>query len=189
MLTSRKIALILLLLASSGSIPQTQAQTVDLAELGIQAAAGASGYLIGKAFHSNAGAAAGAGLGPVLAEMGYNAFKNKTNRDRLDSFMAGQDYQRWVMSTKHWYDLTLDPNTGFSEAFSGLDYGPTPRGKPARPNQIQGQSQGPLPEFIKKEDGSDQLQDITPYNPVIVGEGTYNGVFRTKRVLWFPTLN
>ena len=187
MLTSKKIALILLLLASSGSIAQTQAQTVDLAELGIQAAASAGGYFIGKAFHSNAAAAAGAGLGPVLAELGYNAFKNKANRDRLESFMAGQDYQRWLMSTKHWYDLTLDPNTGFSEAFSGLNYGPA-GGKPAQPNQTQGQPQGPQPEFIKKEDGSDQLQDITPYNPVIVGEGTYNGVFRTKRVLWFPTL-
>ena len=178
-----KIALILLLLASTGSITQTQAQTVDLAELGIQAAASAGGYFIGKAFHSNAAAAAGAGLGPVIAEMGYTAFKNKANRDRLDSFMAGQDYQRWVTSTKHWYDLTLDPNTGFGDAFSGLNYGPG-AGRSGRPGQGP-----PQPEFIKKADGSDQLEDITPYNPVIVGEGNYNGIYRTKRVLWFPTLN
>ena len=185
---SKKIILLILLLASSSSTPRTQAQTLDLAELGIQAAAGATGYVIGKAFHSNTGAAVGAGLGPVIAQLGYDAFKNKINRDRLDSFLAGQDYQRWVTSTKHWYDLTLDPNNGFSDAFTGLNYGPG-RGKPAHPNPTQGQWQAPQPEFVKKEDGSDQLQDITPYNPVIVGEGIYNGVSRTKRVLWFPTLN
>ena len=183
--TFRKIAFgLLLLLGSTLSIKQAQAQALDLAELGIQAVAGGAGYAIGKyGFHSNTGAAIGAGLGPVIAALGYDAFKNKANRDRLDSFMAGQDYQRWVMATKHWYDLSLDPSTGFSDAFTGLNYGPG-HGRPSRTNQPQ----GPQPEFLKKEDGSDQLQDITPFNPVIVGEGTFNGVARTKRVLWFPQL-
>ena len=185
--TPPKIFFLALFLLLGGIARQIHAQTAfDLGELGVQAVAGGTGYLIGKAFHSNTGAAIGAGLGPVIAEMGYNAFKNKANRDKLDSFMAGQDYQRWVQSTKHWYDLTLDPNTGFGEAFTGLNYGP---GRNANTRSSRGGMGQCTPEFTKRDDGSDQLQDTTPFNPVIVGEGSFNGVYRTKRVLWFPTLN
>jgi hypothetical protein len=187
MTTHSKIGYLLVALLLTGFAKQSQAQTFDLAQLGVQAVAGGAGYVIGKAFHSNTAAAVGAGLGPVIAGMGYQAFKNKANRDKLDSFMAGQDYQRWIQSTKHWYDLTLDPNTGFGEAFTGLNYGP---GRNTGAKSSRGGTSGQNPsEFTKKDDGSDQLQDATPFNPVIVGEGSYNGVFRTKRVLWFPTLN
>ena len=154
------------------------AQAADLVALGIEGVGGAAGYAIGKAINpkSTAAAGIGTGLGAVIAQVGYDAFKNNANRKQLDAFMAGQDYERWIRSEKHWYDLTLDPNPCLQEAFSGLNYGPTL--KPPCSTCEPG----------KAPDGSDQLQDVTPYNPVIVGEGTYNGVYRTKRVLWFPTL-
>ena len=102
-----KIGYILLALMLTAFPKQTQAQAFDIAELGVQAIAGGAGYAIGKAFHSNTGAAIGAGLGPVIAEMGYTAFKNKANRDKLDSFMAGQDYSAGsnppnTGTTSHW---------------------------------------------------------------------------------------
>jgi len=169
--------------ATAGFTHKTNAQAIDLAELGIQAVAGGGGYLIGKALHNNTVSAIGAGLGPVIAELGYDAFKNSQNRKMLNSFVAGQDYQRWIMSTKHWYDLTLDPNTGLREAFTGLDF------RTGRPKTLAPGNQNPGSEYQKKADGSDQLQEETPFSPVTVTEGNFNGINRTQRVVFFIVLN
>ena len=156
---------------------KSAAQAFDLASLGIDALGGGAGYLIGKSIapHNAGIQAATTGLGVIVTQLGQTAFTHKTNNDKLDSFIAGQDYQRWITTEKHWYDLTLDPT--LPEAFSGLNYGAANQ----KPGPRQNDSQ-------KSPDGSDQLQEQTPYNPVIVNEGTYNGTYRTKRVLWFPTL-
>lgn len=178
-LLSPKSGLLSLLLALLPlAAPQkSSAQYLDLAALGIDAAGAGAGYLIGKTIapHNAGVQAATTGLGLVISQMGYSAFKNKTNNDKLDSFIAGMDYQRWIASEKHWYDLTLDPT--LPEAFSGLNYGAA--------------NQKPGPHTLdsdKSSDGSDQLQDQAPFTPVTVKEGNYNGTQRTKRQLWFPTL-
>jgi len=164
------LALSILLLPFA--VPQAQAQ-LDATGALLTAAAGAGGYAIGKQFENQWQYApvVGAAVLPALANWGYGMFKNKTDEDKIEYYLSGRNYERWIHSQEIWYQSTLDPYTGRPQAFSGLEA--MNDGMPAGST-----SQNPTEEKITK------VYTV----PVKMPAGTYEGTPYTERITEFPKL-
>lgn len=138
----------------------------------LTALGGAGGYAIGKAFEKEWQHApiAGAAILPMIANWGYNAFKKKSDEEKIKYYISGRNYERWLQSQKIWYQSTLDPYTGRPQAFSGLE----------------AMDDG-IPEQFKQKSAKEDIAHVFTI-PVRLPAGTYNGVPYTERIAAFPKL-
>ena len=139
----------------------------DLTRLGADAAGGVGGFLIGNHFGGATGGLIGGGAGALITDFAMSAFQHKSDRDKLEYYISGRNYERWVESQKTWYTSTLDPYTGRPQAFSGLGYMDV--GMP------------PSAPVENKEDAGINV-------PVKIPAGTYGGVPKVARTVEFPKL-
>ena len=136
----------------------------------ITAAGGAGGFAIGNALKLGAGGTAAlAGAIPMIADFGYNIFKNKEDENKIEYYISGRNYERWIQSQTIWYQSTLDPYTGRPQAFSGLN-----AMNDGMPKQ-------------EENTGNKQITEVYTV-PVKVPAGTYEGTPYTERVTDFPKL-
>lgn len=154
-----------------GTQPKVQAQA-EFAAPFISGLAGLGGAMIGNQFKNQWEYAplAGAALAPMIVDFGYNIFKSKQDQSRIDFYISGRNYERWIQSQKTWYQSTLDPYTGRPPAFSGLSE---------------------MDAGMPKDYGvQNSQQDIaqTFSIPVKVPAGEYQGIPRTERIVPFPKL-
>jgi hypothetical protein len=112
----------------------------------------------------------GASLAPLIVDFGLNIFKSKNEKEKIDFYIAGRNYERWIQTQSPWFQSTLDPYTGRPPAFSGLnemDAG-IPKTEMANPSQV------------------DIAQTFSI--PVKMPAGDYQGIPRTERIVPFPKL-
>lgn len=167
-----KYILTAVLLTSSTLIPLKQAKAFDFVSPFITGLSAVGGGLIGDQFKDQWQYApiAGAALAPLIVDFGYNIFKNKNDREKIDFYISGRNYERWIQSQKVWYQSTLDPYTGRPPAFSGLTE--MDAGMPTN--------------YGKKLSQEDIAQTFNI--PVKLPAGEYQGIPRTERIVPFPKL-
>lgn len=168
--TLLKTAAALVLIAVLTPTPKAQAQ--DFVGPLLSAASAVGGGIIGNQFKDQWQYApiAGAALAPLIVDFGYNIFKGKQDKDRIDFYISGRNYERWIQSQKTWYQSTLDPYTGRPPAFSGLSE---------------------MDAGIPQDQGKDLPQEdiAQTFNiPVKLPAGEYEGIPRTERIVPFPKL-
>lgn len=167
-----KTLVIAILLSTGILFPKQNAEAMDFVSPFVSGLAGLGGAIIGDQFKDQWEYAPilGAALAPLIVDFGSQIFKNKNDRERIDFYISGRNYERWIQSQKTWYQSTLDPYTGRPPAFSGLhemDAGmPTDHGR----------------------DLSQQDIAQTFSIPVKMPAGEYDGIPRTERIIPFPKL-
>ena len=112
----------------------------------------------------------GASLAPLIVDFGYNIFKGKTENERIDFYIAGRNYERWIQSQSPWYQSTLDPYTGRPPAFSGLK-----------------EMDSGMPKPVKEDMSEEDITQVFSI-PVKMPAGEYQGIPRTERIIPFPKL-
>ncbi len=173
-----------IILASTSILIITSCTNLDPAKLGTQAASAALGYAVGDTQSSNfkEAGAVGAAAGALIGDFAYekvkeNKVEKKTNEVH-QAYIDGRNFERWGNAKKHWGTYTLDPNTGDPIAFSGLDF-----------NKLQNNSEEAIGSTYNTS--NQRASGVLPEAkviPVIIEEGDYNGVNRSKRTLLFPKL-
>lgn len=167
-----KVLIITILLSSGILLPKQNAEATDFVSPFVSGLSGLGGALIGNQFKDQWEYAPilGAALAPLIVDFGYNIFKNKSEREKIDFYISGRNYERWIQSQKTWYQSTLDPYTGRPPAFSGLH-----------------EMDAGIP--------TDYAQELTQQDiaktfsiPVKMPAGEYNGIPRTERIIPFPKL-
>ncbi len=153
-------------------LPTQRAEAQDFVSPLLSGLSAVGGGIIGNQFKDQWQYApiAGAALAPLIVDFGYNIFKGKQDKDRIDFYISGRNYERWIQSQKSWYQSTLDPYTGRPSAFSGLSE---------------------MDAGVPKDQGKDIPQaDISQtFNiPVKLPAGEYEGIPRTERIVPFPKL-
>jgi hypothetical protein len=148
------------------------AQTFDLIRPLIDTGGTAAGYLIGNQFKSQNQYAPliGAAAGSLITDFGYGIFKNKDDSAKLDYYISGRNYERWIRTQQGWYQSTLDPYTGRPPAFSGLN-----------------QMDVGIPNTAKTNSEGTPIDQVYT-TPVKLQSGVYNGTPRTERIVDFPKL-
>jgi hypothetical protein len=152
--------------------PREQAQALDFVSPFISGLSGLGGAAIGNQFKDQWEYAPllGAALAPLIVDFGYNLFKDKNQREKLDYYISGRNYERWIQSQKIWYQSTLDPYTGRPPAFSGLT-----------------EMDAGMPEDFGKELTQEDIAQTFSI-PVKMPAGEYQGIPRTERIVPFPKL-
>lgn len=169
--TKKTIICTLALLGCISTVHKAQAQ-IDFVSPFITGLSAVAGGVIGNQFKDQWEYApiAGAALAPLIVDFGYNIFKGKQDKERIDYYISGRNYERWIQSQKTWYQSTLDPYTGRPPAFSGL-------------NEMDA---GMPKDYGKQMDQADIAQTFSI--PVRVPAGEYQGIPRTERLVPFPKL-
>jgi len=154
--------------------PLEEAKSQDFTSVFLNGLAASGGYLIGREFEDQWEYAPilGAAAATALVDFGYQVFRKKDNQVKVDYYISGRNYERWLQSNKIWYQSTLDPYTGRPPAFSGLTAMDDGIPKP--------------PPGSADEQGIDITQTFSI--PVKMPAGTYNGTPRTERIVPFPKL-
>lgn len=151
---------------------KANAQYYDAARIALDLGGTAAGYLIGDQFKDQNKYAPliGAAAGTLLTDFGYGIFKDKNDGAKLEFYISGRNYERWIRSQQGWYQSTLDPYTGRPPAFSGL-------------NEMNIGIQANAGAH-----GEDIPIDSLYTTPVKLEAGVYNGTPRTERIVEFPKL-
>lgn len=182
---TKLLALLLVIPATSGI---ASADMGVLPELGGKLVGGAIGYAIGATQEDKASwaPAAGAAAGVLVADWATGKWENKQNKDSLDTYMSGMNYQRWIMANKQWHTYTLDPHTGRPPAFAGLTEMNAGMG-----GNRGGASSNSKPENTGYNTQADRPSAVTQQvvqMPVVLPAGEHGGVNRSERTLYFPKL-
>lgn len=168
---------IIISILALSSLP-TAVQASGLAEVGIKTISTGLGYAIGQTQNDKfeGAGATGAAVGLLVSDWGYKKHKKSVENQKMEYYLAGIKYQRWGQANKHWHTYTLDPNTGKPPAFTGLDFGNNNSSNSISTN------------YNKDANKSTAVTKKAIQVPVVIDEGKYGGIQRTKRTLWFPKL-
>jgi hypothetical protein len=194
----KKAAVILItILCSNIGLHAQDGGVLPALDLGTKLVGGAVGYAIGKTQEDKYSwaPAAGAAAGVLVADWAAGKWENKQNKDNLDSYMSGMNYQRWIAANKQWHTYTLDPHTGRPPAFAGLtemDAGMNnaPGAQTKNAKGTNGNN-GNNPNSMGLNTDASRPSAITAkvvQVPVVIPAGEHGGVNRSQRTLYFPKL-